>query len=106
MYREYALTPRLTVKCYCYEVPILDWHFRLKNYCQQQKALFGSKAFSQLDYIECDPAGQNARTNLCREANVRGFPTWELNGKRYSGLRTLPELAELSGYQGDRNFQS
>jgi hypothetical protein len=76
------------------------------SYCKQQKALFGSEAFSRLDYIECDPAGQNARTNLCQQANVRGFPTWEVNGKRYPGLRTLPELAELSGYQGDRNFQS
>ena len=75
-------------------------------YCNQQKALFGEKAFSQIDYIECDPRGKNARPTLCRQAKIQGFPTWEIKGKFYSGLQTLQELAELSGYKGDRNFRS
>lgn len=75
-------------------------------YCNQQKVLFGEEAFSQINYIECDPRGKNARPALCRQAKIQGFPTWEIKGKFYSGLQTLQELSELSGYKGDRNFRS
>ena len=75
-------------------------------YCNQQKVLFGEEAFSQINYIECDPRGKNAKPALCRQAKIQGFPTWEIKGKYYSGLQTLQELSELSGYQGDRNFRS
>ncbi|HEY9673615.1 MAG TPA: hypothetical protein V6D11_19385 [Waterburya sp.] len=75
-------------------------------YCNQQKVLFGEEAFSQINYIECDPRGKNARPALCRQAKIQGFPTWEIKGKFYSGLQTMQELSELSGYKGDRNFRS
>jgi glutaredoxin len=75
-------------------------------YCHKQKALFGNEAFSQLDYVECDPAGKNARPELCQKAHVEGFPTWEIKGKQYGGFRSLQDLANLSGYQGDRNFKN
>jgi hypothetical protein len=76
------------------------------SYCHRQKALFGQEAFSQIDYIECDLGGKDARPNLCRQADVTGFPTWEIKGKQYGGLRSLQDLADLSGYQGDRNFKN
>jgi thiol-disulfide isomerase/thioredoxin len=73
-------------------------------YCNKQKEMFGEQAFRQINYIECDPRGNNPRPNLCQKAKIRGFPTWELNNQQYPGMLSLEELATLSGYQGDRNF--
>ena len=75
-------------------------------YCTRQKELFGRQAFSQITYIECDPRGQNGRPELCRQAGVNGFPTWEINGQQYRGMQTLNQLADISGYKGSRNFRS
>jgi hypothetical protein len=73
-------------------------------HCTSQKNLFGESAFRNILYIECDPRGQNARPADCKEANISGYPTWEIKGKRYVGTQSLEELAEASGYQGTRNF--
>ncbi|WP_036488488.1 vitamin K epoxide reductase family protein [Myxosarcina sp. GI1] len=73
-------------------------------HCQNQKQLFGKEASSQIDYVECDPSGEEPRPDLCQTAGIQGFPTWEIEGKLYQGEKTLAELANLSGYQGDRNF--
>jgi uncharacterized membrane protein len=75
-------------------------------HCQNQKQLFGKDAAAQLNYIECHPQGKNSQTDLCMKANIQGFPTWEIKGKQYQGEKTLAELADLSGYQGDRNFKN
>ncbi len=71
-------------------------------YCNKQKELFGKQAFSQINYIECDPNGQNPRLDLCQKANVNSFPTWEINNQLYPGMQSLQDLAQISGYQGDR----
>ena len=76
------------------------------SHCHDQKQLFGKSAFSQINYIECDPKGKNSQTDLCKAANVKGFPTWEIKGKTVTGTQSLEELAILSGYQGLRNFQN
>lgn len=76
------------------------------SYCAKQKELFGQEALSQINYIECDPAGKNARPELCQAANIEGFPTWEINGKFYRGMQSLQDLADISGYRGDRNFKN
>lgn len=74
--------------------------------CQGQKKELGKKAVSQITYIECDPAGKNPQVNLCRQANITRFPTWEINGKLIcQGGCSLETLATESGYQGDRNFE-
>lgn len=74
--------------------------------CQGQKKAFGKQAVSKITYIECDPAGQNPQVNLCRQAKVTGYPTWEMNGKLFcQGGCSLETLATESGYQGDRNFE-
>jgi uncharacterized membrane protein len=77
-------------------------------HCHDQKMLFGKVAAKLVDYVECDPKGQNSRTELCQAAaaNVKGFPTWEIQGQFYSGTLSLEKLAELSGYSGPRNFQN
>lgn len=75
------------------------------RYCTKQKQLFGEQAFSKINYIECDARGKNPQVNLCRSAKITGFPTWEINGKLYPGMRSLNDLATLSGYSGSRNFK-
>lgn len=77
-------------------------------HCHDQKMLFGKEAAALIDYIECDPRGQNSRAQLCQAAaaNVKGFPTWEIKGQFYSGTQSLEKLADLSGYTGPRNFQN
>ncbi|MEB3356484.1 MAG: vitamin K epoxide reductase family protein [Synechococcales bacterium] len=75
-------------------------------HCHDQQRLFGEEAFSYIDYVECDPRGQDAQPQLCEAAGVQGFPSWEINGELYSGVRPLNELADLSGYTGPRNFKN
>ncbi|HEY9875157.1 MAG TPA: vitamin K epoxide reductase family protein [Candidatus Obscuribacterales bacterium] len=76
------------------------------NHCYAQKELFGKEAFSEISYIECAPDGKNSQTNLCVKADIRGYPTWEVNGKKLeSGVKTLEELADSSGYKGSRDFK-
>jgi len=73
--------------------------------CHQQKELFGEPAVQDLDIVECDPKGRNARVELCQAAPIEGFPTWEIKGKFYTGVQPLTDLADLSDYPGPRNFR-
>lgn len=74
------------------------------GYCTKQKQLFGQEAMLQINYIECDPKGQNPQPDLCQKANIQSLPTWEIKGQQYPGVLSLQELADVSSYQGDRNF--
>ncbi|TAE31226.1 MAG: vitamin K epoxide reductase family protein [Oscillatoriales cyanobacterium] len=71
-------------------------------------AYWCQEAAKIIDYFECDPKGQNSRAEICQAAatNIKGFPTWEIQGQFYSGTQTLDKLADLSGYTGPRNFQN
>lgn len=73
-------------------------------HCQHQRERFGEDAFQLVEYVECDPRGENARPQQCEEEGIRGYPTWKIKGQLYPGDRSLEELAELSGYEGSRNF--
>ncbi len=73
-------------------------------HCTQQKELFGKSAIQSINYVECDPRGENAKPNLCKTAKVTGYPTWEINGKQYVGVQSLEELAKWSGYKGSTKF--
>ncbi len=84
-------------------------------HCHDQKELFGKEAAQIFNYVECAPDGVNSQTALCQEVGPKiekqtgqplGFPTWEINGKYYSGTQTLTDLATKSGYQGPRNFKN
>lgn len=74
-------------------------------HCYSQKQLFGAEAFEKLTYVECDANGYQAQPQVCQDAGVRGYPTWEIDGELYEGTRELRELARLSGYEGDRDFR-
>jgi hypothetical protein len=46
--------------------------------------------------VECDK--DDAGRQRCQDAQVRGYPTWELNGERRLGVLSLEELEIWSGY--------
>jgi uncharacterized membrane protein len=74
-------------------------------HCFEQKQLFGEEAFNEIDYIECAPEGKNPQPDVCRAAKIQSFPTWEIDGKFYPGIKTPEELAEMSNYQGNKDFK-
>lgn len=78
-------------------------------HCYDQKQLFGKEAGEILKkegvYIECDPQGVNGNPQACRDAGIKGFPTWIIKGQEYSGTQRLEKLAEISGYTGPMNFK-
>ncbi|NEO03070.1 MAG: hypothetical protein F6K50_49480, partial [Moorea sp. SIO3I7] len=47
-----------------------------------------------------------SQTNLCIEAKIRGFPTWEINGRFYPGMLSLEQLAKFSGYSAEDPTES
>lgn len=75
-------------------------------YCHIQKQLFGKQAYRLLTSIECDAQGTNAQPKLCQAAKIESLPTWQINGKLYPGLRSLNELARISGYKSATNFKN
>ncbi len=74
------------------------------NHCAHQKELLGREAMTHITYVECDLRGLNPQRDLCIASRVPGFPTWEIKGNRYTGVQTLEQLADVSGYTGDRKF--
>ena len=66
------------------------------GHCQNQKRMFGD-AVKYIDYIECDAGGENSQADLCSQKGIGGYPSWEINGKLYSGEMNLAKLSELSG---------
>lgn len=84
-------------------------------HCYEQKKLFGVEALTDLPFVECAPDGKEAQTATCQDVAAKaekqlgrpfGFPTWEINGKFYSGQEPLQDLANQSGYTGSRNFKN
>jgi uncharacterized membrane protein/glutaredoxin len=75
-------------------------------HCIDQKEMFGKEAFKLVDYVECDPKGKNQRAQLCKAENIKGFPTWKIDGQLYEGEKDLQKLADLSNYKGPRNFEA
>ena len=67
-------------------------------HCNAQKALFGG-ASKYVVYVECDPAGKDAKPTLCIARGIMHFPTWEIGGRFYEGAKSLQELSQLSGYK-------
>jgi hypothetical protein len=74
-------------------------------HCHEQKLLFGKTAFTKVKYIECDSKAKNSQPQLCSQKGIKGYPSWEIKGKLYPGVRTLEQLTELSGYQGNQGFK-
>ena len=58
-------------------------------FCTRQRAMFGAAGVRALPYVECASDGYGAQR--C-PPQVTGFPTWEIDGQFYSGLKTLTQL--------------
>lgn len=63
--------------------------------CKRQKQEFGEAAFALLTMINCEE-----KPDICADAGVRRYPTWEINGQKYERGFPLTELAQLSNYSG------
>jgi uncharacterized membrane protein len=84
-------------------------------HCYEQKELFGKEAMKLLPYIECAEGGVNAQPATCSQRAPEiekqtgqkfGFPTWEINGRFYTGRQPLAELARASDYKGPQSFKN
>lgn len=69
------------------------------SHCQKQKKSFGS-SMKHINYIECSTPNGRDQTDVCKEANVDGYPTWEFSdGSRLSGELSLDILANKTSCQ-------
>ncbi len=60
------------------------------SHCKNQKAAFGS-SFKYVNYIDCD-----SNPSKCNAAGVKGYPTWQINGRNYPGQQSLSKLKSLT----------
>jgi glutaredoxin len=67
-------------------------------HCQDQKKLFGS-SIKRIPYVECSPGGsQGPLAAICKEKDIKNYPTWIINGQRTTGVQSLDTLAQMSKY--------
>ncbi len=66
------------------------------GHCQEQKQAFGN-ASKFIDYVECDPEGENAKPYLCQQAGIQGYPTWIIYGQVLVGEQSFLTLSQASG---------
>jgi len=65
-------------------------------HCNDQKELFG-KAVESF-YVECSLPSAQGQTEICQEAGVKAYPTWEFqDGTKREGVLSLEQIKELSG---------
>ena len=67
--------------------------------CLNQSELFGKQAYKELNVVECARDGIDSQTQLCIDKKIKGFPTWEINGKLILGVLSLKELSMLTGFR-------
>lgn len=66
-------------------------------HCQNQKSIFGSSA-KNLPYIECSTPDGKGQLDVCKEKNVKSYPTWDFpDGTRLTGELSLQTLSEKTG---------
>jgi glutaredoxin len=61
------------------------------SHCNNQKRAFGDD-FKDIKFVDCDQD-----TLACREAGIRGYPTWVINNQKYPGEQSLNKLKSLAG---------
>jgi hypothetical protein len=75
------------------------------SHCSKQKSMFGAVAAAKLPYVECAKDGENSQRQLCKDLQIKMFPTWIINGQLVPGTRELKDIAALTGYQGPMDFK-
>ena len=66
-------------------------------HCQDQKAEFG-RSVQYLPYVECSTSDGQSALQVCIDANIESYPTWEFkDGSRELGRLELSVIAERTG---------
>lgn len=66
-------------------------------HCADQKELFGY-AFQYVNYVECSPPGERTLNEVCKQAGIKNFPTWQFaDGSRKEGAEPLGMLSQETG---------
>ena len=66
-------------------------------HCADQKAMFQS-SFHYLPYVECGIPGSREEAQVCKDAGIKHFPTWEFaGGERQEGTEPLQFLSTKTG---------
>lgn len=66
------------------------------GHCEEQKKAFES-SFRYVNYVECSTPDGNAQLQICKDAKIDGYPTWQFaDGTRRDGFVPLKDLASLS----------
>lgn len=69
------------------------------GHCQDQKERFGN-SWDRVNYVECDPRGDNSNPELCQQKGITGYPTWHFgDGQVVSGTQSMQALASRTGCQ-------
>ena len=67
--------------------------------CKEQMALFEASV-DRLPYVECSPRGRKGpQAATCVLRNITDYPTWVIDGRRYSGRLSLRELTRYSRFR-------
>ena len=65
--------------------------------CSQQKSLFGA-SIKNVNYVECSLPDRGGQNDLCNNARIDTYPTWEFaDGSRQQGIVSMERLSEKSG---------
>ncbi len=68
-------------------------------HCNNQKQMFGD-SWQYVDYIECSLPNRAGQTQVCNQAGIKAYPTWEFqDGKRVEGELTFQQLSQYSNCQ-------
>ena len=66
------------------------------SHCKEQKKAFG-RSFQFINYIECSNPEGNVQLQVCKDAKIDGYPTWQFaDGTRRDGFVALKNLAEIT----------
>ena len=58
---------------------------------------FGS-SFRYIEYVECDPRGDDEQSELCIEKGIESYDTWEFaDGSRLVGEPSFESMGEKTG---------
>ncbi len=61
--------------------------------CGIQEKMFGEN-YNYLNVIDCAVEGQRQK---CFDADIKGTPTWVIDGEKYLGVQSIEELKSLTG---------
>jgi len=66
-------------------------------HCNNQKEAFGTSK-TLLPYVECATPDGKDQTQVCKDKQITGYPTWEFaDGSRLSGEIPMETLAQKTG---------